>query len=94
VKTIHNDLVQIVSSPEGTAYNPRIDNLPPLAGKTGTAELKEKQGEKGKEDGWFVAFNTNQPSLEIAMMIEGVQDKGGSHYVVGKVKNAFHTLLK
>ena len=93
-KTIYNDMVQVFSSPEGTAYKPIVDGAPPLAGKTGTAELKDKQGEKGTENGWVVAFNTNRPSLEIAMMIEHVEDRGGSHYVVGKVKNAFKTLWK
>lgn len=93
-KIVHDDMVQVVQSPAGTAYNPRIAGLPPLAGKTGTAEFKEKQGEKGKEDGWFIAFNSDNPSLEIAMMVTNVQDKGGSHYVVGKVKNAFAKLLK
>ncbi|MGV3489295.1 MAG: penicillin-binding transpeptidase domain-containing protein, partial [Tuberibacillus sp.] len=92
--TISNDLSQVVESPEGTAYHPQISGVPPLAGKTGTAELKEKQGVKGKEYGWFVAYNTNNPSLEIAIMVENVQDKGGSHYVVSKVKNAFATLMK
>jgi penicillin-binding protein len=61
----------------------------PLAGKTGTAEFKVKQGEKGHENGWFVAYNTDTPSLLIAMMIEGVQDKGGSKTVVEKVRNMF-----
>lgn len=93
-KTIYNDMVQVFSSPEGTAYKPIVDGTPPLAGKTGTAELKDKQGEKGTENGWVVAFNTNHPSLEIAMMIEHVENRGGSHYVVGKVKNAFKTLWK
>ena len=48
-----------------------------------------KQGEKGHENGWFVAYNTDTPSLLIAMMIEGVQDKGGSKTVVEKVRNMF-----
>jgi penicillin-binding protein len=87
-KTIYQDLVQVVNSPSGTAYHPQIAGVS-LAGKTGTAEFKESQGAKGREDGWFVAMDTNAPHLTVAMMIANVQDKGGSHYVVNKVKNAF-----
>ncbi|HET6871661.1 MAG TPA: penicillin-binding protein 2, partial [Sporolactobacillaceae bacterium] len=87
-KTIYQDLVQVVNSPSGTAYHPQINGVS-LAGKTGTAEFKESQGAKGREDGWFVAMDTNAPHLTVAMMIANVQDKGGSHYVVNKVKNAF-----
>ena len=76
------------SDPQGTAHKAQIEGLP-LAGKTGTAELKAKQGEKGSENGWFVAYNTENPSLLVAMMIEGVQEKGGSGIVVEKVKNIF-----
>lgn len=94
VKTVTNDMVQVVQSPEGTAYNPRIPGLPPLAGKTGTAELKKKQGVKGRENGWMVAFNTNDPRVVVSMMIENVQDKGGSHYVVDKAKRAMKNILK
>lgn len=88
---ISKDLEQVVQSPEGTAYKPYVAGLS-IAGKTGTAEFKSKQGTTGKEDGWFVAYNTNPSNLLISMMVENVQDKGGSHYVVGKVKQAFTEL--
>ncbi|WLD93117.1 penicillin-binding transpeptidase domain-containing protein [Alkalihalobacillus sp. AL-G] len=89
---ITKDLTDVVNTPIGTAYEPKVEGLQ-LAGKTGTAELKIVQGEKGKENGWFVAWNTNDPKLLISMMIENVQDKGGSHYVVPKVKNVFKAML-
>ncbi|WP_141431060.1 penicillin-binding transpeptidase domain-containing protein [Bacillus sp. 03113] len=85
---INNDLVQVIEDPSGTAHSGRINGIK-LAGKTGTAELKVKQGEKGKENGSFVAYKVDQPDLLIAMMIEGVQDRGGSSFVVKKVKNIF-----
>ena len=81
-------LENVVNHPEGTGYPAKIEGVP-LAGKTGSAEFKVKQGEKGHENGWFVAYNTDTPSLLIAMMIEGVQDKGGSKTVVEKVRNMF-----
>ncbi|WP_445488823.1 penicillin-binding transpeptidase domain-containing protein [Niallia sp. 03133] len=83
--TISNDLQQVIDSPRGTAHSGKINGLI-LAGKTGTAELKEKQGEKGTENGWFVAYNKKDKNLLISMMIEGVQSKGGSSHVVLKVK--------
>jgi cell division protein FtsI/penicillin-binding protein 2 len=85
---ISSFLQNVVNNPEGTGYPAKIEGVP-LAGKTGTAEFKAKQGEKGHENGWFVAYNTDNPSLLVAMMMEGVQDKGGSKTVVEKVRNVF-----
>jgi cell division protein FtsI/penicillin-binding protein 2 len=83
------DLEQVVQNPNGTAYEPQIEGQK-LAGKTGTAELKQSQEDKeGKENGWFVAVNSNEPKLLIAMMVEDVKGKGGSHHVVSKVKQVF-----
>ena len=84
-KTISDDLQQVIESPNGTAHAGEIAGKT-LAGKTGTAELKAKQGEKGTENGWYVAYDKKNKDLLIAMMIEGVQDKGGSSHVVKKVK--------
>lgn len=85
---ISSMLQKVVDDPQGSGHKAKIEGLT-LAGKTGTAELKAKQGERGTENGWFVAYNTENPSLLIAMMVEGVQDKGGSEFVVEKVKNVF-----
>ncbi|WP_339165069.1 penicillin-binding transpeptidase domain-containing protein [Siminovitchia sp. FSL W7-1587] len=85
---IQNALVKVVADPSGTARSARIPNYP-LAGKTGTAELKAKQGEKGKENGFFVAYNPENPELLIALMVEGVEGRGGSEIAVNKVKKIF-----
>jgi penicillin-binding protein 3 len=90
VTKINEALKQVVESPRGTANAAKIEGYP-LAGKTGTAEFKEKQNEAGKENGWFVAYNTDNPSLLIAMMIESVEGRGGSKVVVEKVKRLFQT---
>jgi penicillin-binding protein 3 len=82
---INSDLVKVVEDPQGTTHAAKINGYQ-IAGKTGTAELKESQGTKGTEYGWFVAYNTNQPEILIAMMLEGVQDEGGSKAAVTKVK--------
>lgn len=87
---ISNDLLQVVESPQGTAHSGKINGMQ-IAGKTGTAELKLKLDEKGAELGWFVAYRTGagSPNLLIAMMIENVQERGGSRIPVDKVKNIF-----
>ncbi|MDR0136945.1 penicillin-binding transpeptidase domain-containing protein [Metabacillus idriensis] len=90
---IYSDLVKVVEDPNGTAHKPKLPNIK-LAGKTGTAELKTTKEEIGKENGWFVGMNTENPELLITMMIEDVKDRGGSHYVVPKVKNVFSSYLK
>ncbi len=89
-KTILEDLVQVVENPNGTARDAKIEGLL-LAGKTGTAELKESKEEIGKENGFFVAVNTEDPSLLLAMLIEDV--KNGSHDVTPKVKAIFESIL-
>lgn len=83
--TISDDLQQVIESPHGTARAGKISGKT-FAGKTGTAELKEKQGEKGTENGWYVTYDKGNKNLLIAMMMESVQDKGSSGYVVKKVK--------
>ncbi|RTR32949.1 penicillin-binding transpeptidase domain-containing protein [Robertmurraya yapensis] len=85
IEKLNAALTKVVQDPEGTAYSGRIEGYP-MAGKTGTAELKESQGEKGKENGWFVAYNTENPELLIALMVEGVENSGGSKEAVQKVK--------
>jgi len=90
VTKLNEALKQVVENPRGTANAAKIDGYP-LAGKTGTAEFKEKQNEAGKENGWFVAYNTDNPTLLVAMMIENVEGRGGSKVVVEKVKRVFQT---
>ncbi|WP_066070567.1 penicillin-binding transpeptidase domain-containing protein [Neobacillus soli] len=82
------DLRKVVGDANGTAHKADMADYP-LAGKTGTAELKQKQGETGTENGWFIAYNTKSPSLMVAMMVEDVLGRGGSGIAVKKVKNIF-----
>ncbi|SHP74493.1 cell division protein FtsI/penicillin-binding protein 2 [Mycobacteroides abscessus subsp. abscessus] len=88
ITKLNQALTQVIDNPRGTAHAAKIEGYP-LAGKTGTAEFKEKQTDDGKENGWFVAYNTNNPSLLVAMMIEHVEERGGSKVVVEKVKKVF-----
>jgi penicillin-binding protein 3 len=79
-------LLNVVESPQGTAHSGKIAGVG-VAGKTGTAELKLKQDEKGAELGWFVAYKTEAPHVLISMMVENVQGRGGSKIPVEKMKN-------
>ena len=93
---IRKDLVQTIEDAEGTAHSGKIEGLT-LAGKTGTAETKSTKGENSKEYGWFNCFVADPDSdnqLLVISMVEGVEDKGGSSYVVNKVKSVFEKVLK
>ncbi|WP_340027502.1 penicillin-binding transpeptidase domain-containing protein [Paenibacillus sp. FSL H7-0940] len=83
--TVKDALGEVVSRQGGTAHT--LNSIPGgLAGKTGTAELKAKKGEKGQENGFFVVFDTDSPSFLLSAVIEEVNGRGGSHYVVDKLK--------
>ncbi|MBD7911583.1 penicillin-binding transpeptidase domain-containing protein [Clostridium cibarium] len=91
--TILNDMIQVVANPNGTGHEAQIPGAT-IAGKTGTAEVKASQDDKtGTEIGWFAAMTTNKTSnMLVVEMVENAKDKGGSHYVVPKVKNALLTV--
>ncbi|HSI68493.1 MAG TPA: penicillin-binding transpeptidase domain-containing protein [Planococcus sp. (in: firmicutes)] len=73
---------------DGYAQSANIPSFA-LAGKTGTAELKTEIGEDGQENGFFVAYDSENPQFIMSMMIEGIEDQGGSDYVADFVANAF-----
>ena len=83
--TIKADLIQVVE--QGTGKEAKVEGKT-IAGKTGTAEIKEnQQDENGTEIGWFNAFDEN--GLLVVSMVQNVKDKGGSHYLLPKVKKIF-----
>jgi penicillin-binding protein 3 len=86
-KVLLDGLTQVVENKSGTAHEAKISGVT-LAGKTGTAELKKNAEDKNAHElGWFVALNRDSKNFVVAMMIEDVEDKRGSHYVVPMVKN-------
>ncbi|MEI3613833.1 penicillin-binding transpeptidase domain-containing protein [Pseudogracilibacillus sp. SO30301A] len=68
----------------GTAKVANNDKVA-ISGKTGTAELKLSHDSKGRENGWFVGYPTDDQDILIAMMMEGVEDIGASSFVTKKV---------
>jgi penicillin-binding protein len=86
-------LLQVVENPAGSGYT-RTAYRTRILGKTGTAELKKSLDDTGaQENGWFVAMNVDTPRLTIAMIIEDVKGRGGSHLVVPLVKQAMDEIL-
>lgn len=95
-KTILEGMVQVVNDPEGTGYAAhRTDIL--LAGKTGTAEIKQsKEDTTGTELGWFAVCTPepgNHQPLLLVSMTEDVKDRGGSGYVVERVSAVLNQYL-
>lgn len=79
----------VVNDSHGTGYAiHRKDMI--LAGKTGTAEIKESQSDTtGTELGWFAVMTPdkkNKKPILIVSMVEDVNGIGGSGYVVKKDK--------
>ena len=94
--TIKNDLIQVVEDSNGTGYEAKISGVK-LAGKTGTAELKASKEDEGEELGWFNAFVVSDKAEEQILtinMIENVENRGGSHYLLPKVKRIIEDYIK
>ena len=89
--TVKNAMIQVVESPSGTANDMKINGIT-IAGKTGTAELKNSMDDKESGTlGWFDCFTINNSDgndLLIISMVENIQDNrdGGSHYLIKKIK--------
>ena len=86
-KTIKEDLINVIAEENGTGHAIYHDHVV-LAGKTGTAEIKQSQSDTtGTELGWFTVMTTNekQPIL-MTTVVEDVKNRGGSGYVVEHTK--------
>ncbi|MGM0899047.1 MAG: penicillin-binding transpeptidase domain-containing protein [Bacillota bacterium] len=77
---LQDDLRNVVT--DGYAQSANIDAVP-IAGKTGTAELKGALGKEGQENGFFISYHAEQQDFILAMMIESIEDNDGSDYVAG-----------
>ena len=93
-KTIKEDLINVIADEKGTGHSIYHDNVT-LAGKTGTAEIKQSQSDtSGTELGWFtvMTIDEKQPLL-ITTMVEDVKNRGGSGYVVEHTKTPLDLYL-
>lgn len=92
---IRDDLIQVVENANGTGHEARISGVT-LAGKTGTAELKGAGEDEGEELGWFNTFvvsDDDDEQLLMINMIENVENRGGSHYLLPIVRNIIQDYL-
>lgn len=86
-KIIKEDLINAIAGENGTGHAIYHDHVI-LAGKTGTAEIKQSQSDTtGTELGWFTVMTTDekQPIL-MTTVVEDVKNRGGSGYVVEHTK--------
>ena len=83
-------LLEVVERPDGTAHRLQMDNVR-LAGKTGTAELKQSKDDENRETlGWFNCFTVDsQNPMLIISMVEDGQINGGSRYLIQKIRTLF-----
>ncbi|PEY29064.1 MecA protein [Bacillus cereus] len=87
-RILKSALIKVINDSDGAGKIAKIDGMT-LAGKTGTAELKESKEAEGKELGWFAAFDANAPNMIVTMMIEDVKGRGGSSIPGEKIKHIF-----
>lgn len=66
---IKASLVKVVRDPNGTAHS-LYNSQHHLAAKTGTAELKMKQGEQGNENSFLLAFDTDDDDFLVVSLVE------------------------
>ncbi|WP_372814812.1 penicillin-binding transpeptidase domain-containing protein [Paenibacillus sp.] len=90
---VNRMLLEVVENPRGTGHGAYIKGRR-IAVKTGTAELKRSKEEKGQENGWFVAYDAVRTDILMAVMIEDVQNRGGSAYVVRKTAPVLREYLE
>ena len=93
IPLLRDVLRQVVEDSSGSGYT-QTEMKRQILGKTGTAELKTSlDDEDAAENGWFIAMDMEQDSLVLAMMIERVDGRGGSRYVVPFVKRALNEIF-
>lgn len=77
ISLINKDLKAVVTDENGTAHSLAALGLP-LAAKTGTAEIKEKQDEKGQENSFLFAFDAQNQKYLMVSMLEDRQENSSA----------------
>ena len=76
IELVKNGLRKVVESGTGVSINYGVANLPPVSGKTGTAE----DGEGGSDHAWFVCFTpSNKSELLIVAFAQNTPGGGSVH---------------
>ncbi len=74
IQLIKRGLRKVVESGTGVSINYGVSNLPPVSGKTGTAE----DGEGGSDHAWFVCFTPSEKSELLIVAFAQNTPGGGS----------------
>ena len=74
IQVIKSGLRKVVESGTGVSINYGVSNLPPVSGKTGTAE----DGEGGLDHAWFVCFTPSDKSELLIVAFAQNTPGGGS----------------
>ena len=74
LQLVKNGLRKVVESGTGVSINYGVSNLPPVSGKTGTAE----DGEGGPDHAWFVCFTPSDKSELLIVAFAQNTPGGGS----------------
>ena len=74
IQLIKSGLRKVVESGTGVSINYGVSNLPPVSGKTGTAE----DGEGGSDHAWFVCFTPSENSELLIVAFAQNTPGGGS----------------
>ena len=74
IQLIKRGLKKVVESGTGVSINYGVSNLPPVSGKTGTAE----DGEGGSDHAWFVCFTPSEKSELLVVAFAQNTPGGGS----------------
>ena len=82
IQLIKSGLRKVVESGTGVSINHGVSNLPPVSGKTGTAE----DGEGGLDHAWFVCFAPSEKSELLVVAFAQNTPGGGSVHALPMAK--------
>ena len=79
IRIVRDTLIAVMEDQSGSVYRENPGHSRPLAGKSGTAELKSDYLDEGSEMlGWFVSFDYEAEDLLLTIMAENTEGRGGS----------------
>ena len=83
IQLVKSGLRKVVESGTGVSLNYGVSNLPPVSGKTGTAE----DGEGGSDHAWFVCFTPSDKSELLIVAFAQNTPGGGSVHALPMAKD-------
>jgi penicillin-binding protein 2 len=87
IQLIKSGLRKVVESGTGVSINYGVSNLPPVSGKTGTAE----DGEGGLDHAWFVCFTPSEKSEILVVAFAQNTPGGGSVHALPMAREILKT---